>query len=219
MITLLVITDGRRRCLQRTLESFDLSVDPRHISRRVIVNDCPDAEFGEWVDTLGFDTVVPPLWQRRGYGGAITAGWDAIEDAEWVFHLEDDFVFTRHVDVAAMVNILRSHQYLAQMALRRQPWNDAEKAVGGIVEQHPEQYRDCTDGFHRWLEHRMFFTTNPCVYPRWVRKIAWPRCNYSEGVFSHLLFSDSNTRSAFWGQRSDPPWVIHIGHQRTGTGY
>lgn len=219
MITLLVITDGRRDCLQRTLDSFALCVNSDHIGRRVIVNDCPDPDYAAWIDGLGFDTHVKPLARRRGFGGAIAAGWAAIGDTDWIFHLEDDFLFTRHVDVRAMTRVLEHHPDLVQMALRRQPWNEEEKAAGGIVELHPGQYTSCGEGTVFWLEHRMFFTTNPCLYPKWVRDRSWPQCDYSEGVFTHQLFADPNLKSAFWGKAEDPPWVFHIGQHRTGTGY
>lgn len=217
--TLLVITDGRRDCLQRTLDSFELCVNQANIGRRVIVNDCPDPGYAEWIDTLGFDTHVKPLRRRRGFGGAIAAGWAAIGDTDYVLHLEDDFLFTRYVDLKAVIRVLESHPHLVQIALRRQPWNEEEKAAGGIIEMNLDQYVFCGNGADCWIEHRMFFTTNPCVYPRWVRDRGWPQGEYSEGVFGHQLFEDPNLKSAFWGKANDLPWVLHIGDQRTGTGY
>lgn len=218
-ITLMVITDGRRDCLQRTLDSFELCVNQDHIARRVIVNDSPDPTYSDWVDTLGFDEHVRPQPRRRGFAGAIAAGWAAVADTDHIFHLEDDFVFTRHVDLRAMTSVLERHPGLAQLALRRQPWNETEAAAGGVVEQHPEAYADCSDGTCFWLEHRIFFTTNPSLYPPWVRADGWPLVPHSEGVFSHRLFEDSHVRSAFWGTRRDTPWVVHIGDQRVGVGY
>lgn len=218
-VTLLVFTDGRRDCLERTLASFDESIDPRQIHRRVIVNDCPDPDFRRWVQALDFDVHVPPLTHKRGFAGAIVAGWNAVGDTDHVFHLEDDFVFTRHVDIKAITAILNQNPHLAQMALRRQAWNDAEKAAGGIIELHPTDYSDRSNGAHTWLEHRLFFTTNPSVYPSSLTERSWPSVQYSEGVFSRELFKDPNVASGYWGSRKDEPWVIHIGHNRIGTGY
>jgi hypothetical protein len=219
VITLLVITDGRRACLQRTLESFQLATRAEHITRRIIVNDCPDPAFRAWVDTLGFDLHVPPERKRRGFAGAIITGWEAVGAAPYVFHLEDDFCFTRHVDVRAMIKVLAEQPHLAQMALRRQPWNETEIAAGGVVEAQPDAYEDRSDGYHHWLEHRMFFTTNPSVYPQWVRELGWPLTKHSEGIFSQQVFGDPAIRSAYWGLRTDGPWVLHIGEIRTGTGF
>jgi Glycosyl transferase family 2 len=219
-ITLLVITDGRVDCLERTLASFEEYIGWDQVGDRVLVNDCPDRDFRRYVNRLSFDIHVAPQTRRRGFAGAIAAGWNVLDGRdEWVFHLEDDFVFTRPVDLAAMRSVLERRPHLAQMALRRQPWNDAERAAGGVVEQHPTDYADCTDGTHVWLEHRRFFTTNPSLYPAWVRRGGWPGVAQSEGIFSHQLFTDPQTACGFWGSRTDDPWVIHIGAERTGTGY
>jgi glycosyltransferase involved in cell wall biosynthesis len=220
-ITLLVITDGRQEYLRRTLASFDLCINPLTISRRIIVNDCPDHDFCDWIDAdLDFDEHVRPLPHRRGFAGAIAAGWEIAKGADYVFHLEDDFIFTRHVDLRAMAAVLDAHPEMAQMALRRQPWNDVEQLAGGVVEARPEEYRDHHDhSGHQWLTHQLFFTTNPSLIPQWVINRGWPQVSQSEGVFGLELFQDPQVVCGYWGQRADPPWVLHIGEGRAGTGY
>ena len=219
-VMLLVITDGRRSCLERTLESFALCTSPETIFQRAIVNDCPDPDYASWIDTLGFDVHVRPSRTKRGFAGAIAAGWAAIApDATHVFHLEDDFLFTRYVNIRAMVTVLDQHPHLAQMALRRQAWSDPEKAAGGVVEQNPDSYTDCTDGTNSWLEHRLFFTTNPSLYPRRTMNTPWPVVPESEGRFSRALLADQTARCGYWGKRNDDPWVIHLGVTRLGSGY
>jgi len=218
-LALVVFTDGRRDCLQRTLASFDLSVDPALIDRRVVVNDCVESpEYGYWLDTLGFDEQIRPLDARRGFAGAVATGWEAVADADYVFHLEDDFVFQRHVDLKLMVEVLDGHPELAQMALKRQPCNDDELRAGGVVELRSTDFMDCVDHGAWWLEHRCFFTTNPSLIPSATIARGWPRVERSEGVFSLSLFEDLNAVCGYWGRRSDPPWVHHVG-TRVGTGY
>lgn len=219
MITLLVITDGRRECLEHTLDSFTTNVDQSLIEHTVIVNDSPDPDYRDFVDDLGFDLHVPPAPRKRGFAGAIAAGWANLIGTEYVFHLEDDFTFNRTVDLPALAGVLQEHPHLVQMALRRQPWNELEIEAGGVVESHPDWYEDATDGTHHWLEHRAFFTTNPSLYPTWVTALGWPQCPNSEGVFSHLIFGDAARRSGYWGHRDDAPWVHHIGAQRIGIGH
>ena len=58
-----------------------------------------------------------------------------------------------------MARTIRRKKFLAQ-ALRRQPWNDTEKAAGGVVEANPKAYTDRVEGRIHWLEHRQFWTTN-----------------------------------------------------------
>lgn len=218
-LTLLVITDGRQECLHRTLESLDLSVDLDVISRRVIVNDCGEnPAFGDWLDTLGFDEHLRPATSRRGFAGAIAAGWKAAGDSDYVFHLEDDFIFQRPVNLQHIMKVLADHPHLAQMALRRQAWNDEEVKAGGVVESRPSEFVDCSDGEAQWLEHRCFFTTNPAVLPAQTVAREWPQVQHSEGIFGLKLFEDPQTTCGYWGRREHLPWVRHIG-VRGGIGY
>lgn len=221
-VTLLVITDGRADCLRQTLAAFDMFVDQSLIGTRVLVDDSADPAYGQWIDeAYSFDLHLQAT-HRRGFAGAIAAGWRAVANAEYVFHLEDDFVMARHIPVGDMVEVLIENPQLAQMALRRQPWNSEEKAAGGYVACHPDAYTDVYDltNDRAWLEHRMFFTTNPSVYPHRIVDRGWPLMNQSEGIFSLDLFrAEPDTVCGIWGRRDDDPWVIHIGDQRIGQGY
>jgi hypothetical protein len=158
---------------------------------------------------------------RVGFGGAIARAWAHVVGLpiDWVFHLEDDFVLNREVDLDDMALVLDGRPHLHQMALRRQPWNPEEAAAGGIVEQHPDDYVDHTDGLNHWLEHRRFFTTNPSLYRRSLCRRDWPTGPHSEGHFSIDLFRDPAATCGFWGARNSGEWVTHIGHERVGTGY
>lgn len=154
---------------------------------------------------------------RLGFAGAIDHGWRQVE-TDYVFHFEADFTFNRPVPVPAMVAALEAHPHIVQMALLRQPWNAAERAAGGIWQQHPAEYalREWHD--HTWLEHRRFVTTNPCIWPRRVVDQGWPQRSESEGHFGAGLFaSDPELRAAFWGGGEE--WVHHIGAERAGGGY
>jgi len=161
---------------------------------------------------------------RRGFGGAIARAWSVLRAqsaATFVLHLEADFLVVQPVDLVELVRVLAMHPHLAQIALRRQPWNPDEIAAGGVVEQHPDDYTEvCDDQGAVWLEHRRFFTTNPSLYRRSLCGRDWPTGRESEGRFGLALFAeDPATRCAFWGARDSGVWVEHIGHERVGTGY
>lgn len=145
----------------------------------------------------------------------------APEKADYIFHLEDDFTFNQFIDVSTLAGILGRNPHLAQIALRRQPWNEQERAAGGVVEQYPDAYKDCEDEFgNKWLEHRLFFTSNPSLYRRQlIVEHEWPDVQHSEGIFTHTLLKDPDVRFAFYGARSTPPLVEHIGVTRVGSGY
>jgi hypothetical protein len=219
-IALMVITDGRAACLDQTLASFDEMVGMTQIARSIIVNDCPDPDFACMVDGLGFDEYVAPQAERRGFAGAIQAGWDAIGDCDYVLHLEDDFTFEVPWNISNVATFLHHYAHIAQVALRRQAWNAQERAAGGVVEAWPDQFRDCHNyvlNWH-WLEHTLFWTTNPSIYRRSIVELGWPQERASERIFGNRI-KDLGLVNAYWGRREDPPWVKHIGTERTGSGY
>ncbi len=154
---------------------------------------------------------------KLGFSGAIQEGWSQIE-TDYLLHWEADFVVSRPVPVADMVAVLEAHPYLVQMALLRQPWNEAEVEAGGIVNLRPHEYEQASWNGHRWLEHRLCTTTNPSLWPRWVIERGWPDGPQSEGRFGIDLFaSDPDLRAAYVG--GGEQWCQHIGHVRSGNGY
>lgn len=219
MIVLMMITDGRREYFEKTLASFDAYVEPSP-DYRLLVNDSMDAAYTAWLRSFPFDRQVDKVGRKAGFHGAIQLGWHNLpEDTEFVFHLEDDFVLQRPVDLNPILRLLRRRRYLKQVALRRQPWNLLERDAGGVVECHPHKYLDMHEGDADWLEHQLFFTTNPSVYHVSLTRLGWPQCSGSEAAFTKEVLRDPDARFAFWGRRHDDPWVRHIGHEQLGTGY
>lgn len=235
MIALLVMTDGRKDCIARTIPSAFEHLDGP-ITELIVHDDSGDPEYRQWLrgwlEQWGGDVElqIKTTTGRRGFGAAVRSAWAytaARSSARYVFHLEDDFTFNRPVDLRAMMDVLDRNPYIAQLALRRQAWNPAEVEAGGVVEQHPDAYDDvCDDRGRCWLEHRLFFSTNPSLFRRSMLSCDWPAGEHSEGKFTHWLLSDGTpevagpaVRFAYWGKRSDDPWVEHIGHERAGTGY
>jgi hypothetical protein len=154
-----------------------------------------------------------------GFAGAIAEAWAQL-DCDYVFHLEDDFIFHAPVPVDRMVALLERHPELVQVALKRQAVNEAEREAGGIVEANPAAFEERHDGIDTFTVTRSCFTTNPSVYPRWIAARGWPQCPASEGMFGIDLFNERpEWCSAFWGGMFDPPLCEHIGEVRCGVGY
>lgn len=197
-ICLLLIDDGREDYLARCQTS--------------LAEQAP-GEFSDVVTVLDHD-------HRLGFAGAIQKGWEAVlkAKAQWVFHVEGDFVFTAPVYPEAMAAILDAHPHLAQISLKRQAVNERERAAGGIVEADPEDFEVHYDPDAVWTEHRRYFTTNPSLYATEICKLGWPQVAQSEGVFTHQLLEQGRS-FAIYGGKFDPPRVQHIGARRAGHGY
>lgn len=240
MIALLVMTDGRLDCIDRAIPSA-LEHLQGQITRRIIHDDSGEPDYRAWLRArfggLGFEVIYHPAG-RQGFGGAYRNAWRFLTQCQepFVFSTEDDFTFNRLVPLDGMVRVLEDNPHLAQLALRRQPWNDQERAAGGIVEQHPGDFVECLSNqleshfaprgqlglvpyIPTWLEHRRFWTTNPSLFRRSLCLQEWPDAEHSEGVFTHQLLEDPDLRFAFWGARDSGEWVHHIGNERVGTGY
>lgn len=217
-LTLLVMTDGRDDLLAQTVESA-MKMLRGTITRKFIHSDNGDEHvmflrhtFPDWAVIGG---------ERLGFGGAINRAWTIIAEYgdRWIAHVEDDFIFNRPVSLPKMQDVMEEHPYLIQMCLRRQPWNEAEKEAGGIVEMWPDTYEDKEWLGNSWLEHRNFVSSNPALWQIGDIKSGWPDCEHSEAIFSARAFEEEKVKSAFWGKRDDAPWVEHIGNDRAGHTY
>ena len=69
MLTLVVMTDGRRNCLTRSIESMTNLSGP--ISVRMIHDDSGDVDYTEWLwDTFGDRWTIHSTDHRSGFAGA-----------------------------------------------------------------------------------------------------------------------------------------------------
>jgi hypothetical protein len=220
--TVVIHTDGRRQYLERCVESFLANVTGP-IIKKVFYDDSGDPEYKAWLDAtygeLGIGAVGPA--QRLGFGGSMASMWRYLDRrcvSDFVFMVEDDFVFDRPVDLVPMIDTLRENPHLRQVALLRGPAYPREIEAGGIIEQYPERYTPIHQNGHSRIEHREYFTTNPCVFRRsLVREQPWPDVASSERVYTATLNRDPQARFAYWGDGA--PWIRHIGAERAGTGY
>lgn len=226
---LLIMTDGRASYFSQTLDSAisNLKIDDE---LTIVVNDDSAKESYSSFLKSSLDRkgekyfITPTLPSKSGFGGAINNAWNFLNSLkntdDFVFHLEDDFLFNQKINISELKTILQLKKNIQQVALRRQPWNELEANAGGIVESNPESYFDKSHENIHWLEHRNFFTTNPCLYRRSLCREGWPVVKYSEGIFSKkLLNKDKDFCSAYFGSRNSGELVRHIGFERNGHGY
>lgn len=230
-IALVIIGDGRDAYLRQCVSSLHQLERP--LCEMWMYDDTGDDAYrAQLVDRY------PMFWHinggpRQGCAGAFQQVWQQVRkdtSARFIFLVEQDFVFLRRVPLFDMAALLDTRPYLAEVALRRQPWNREEISAGGVVEQHPDWYADRQNSTgDQWLEQRAFFTTNCCLFRTSLLDVPWPDHQpgaYSEGLFHHHLMANGTPEVpgdqvtyAYWGARDSGVWVQHIGHQRIGTGY
>lgn len=220
-VAVLVLTDGRDEHLHRTMDSWAEVLDHPAVTERWMHDDSGDrdhrARLAEQYSTFRQIGVGP----RRGFTGTMDHVWWHLRRygaTRYVLHLEDDFLLNRPLDLDSILDVLEGRPHLAQVALRRQSWSAAEHLAGGVVEVEPDAWRQWTVGRHEWLERRGWWTCNPSVYPISTTAYGWPRGKLSEITFARVMAA-AGLSSAFWGPRSSPPWVEHIGTERVGHGY
>lgn len=206
MIALVVIHGGESRfeLLRDTIESARSRLHGTFGQHLLVVDPCSREYETKLRDAFPEFTLLAAR-HRRGLTVAIAEGRNAVRSPYW-FQLEDDFTFNRDVFADDMVEVMRAHTHLAQLVLKRQPWNELEIAAGGIVEMWPHEYTDCTDGTNHWLEHTLFWSNNPSLNRGSLTRLL-PSTEAGATVEVRAL----GMRMAFWGERSDDPWVTHRG--------
>lgn len=220
-VSVVFITDGRTDLLEQTLNSFHNHVGYPFFEK-LIINDNTDPMVVKIVDNLSIAYGLTPIHhkEKRGFAGVYDTAFKTVsKESDYIFLCEDDFLFNEEINVQDMIVILQYNRNLAQVVLKRQAWNEQEKKAGGIIEQWPDLYDEKEIAHIRWSEHRLFFSTNPCLVPSWVIQRGWPLLPRSESVFSQQLFSNPNYKTAFLGGKFDTPRVVHIGNTRNGFNY
>ena len=224
---LVVLTHGQSQHLTRVLDSFCAHVTPEPTEVLVWV-DGPDREDAAYdaVCGRGWDFTLAGGFDQQGFCAAVGEAWDeaAATDYDYVFWLENDFVFVRDVDLSNIARVLEAEPQLAQMALYRQSVNADERAAGGYLRQHAAAYTERTtyvgSTSYRWMETTRNWTTNPSLFRRSVAaENPWPVAEHCEGVFGFQVRErHPETKFGIWGVgRVD---VEHIGERDgTGTGY
>lgn len=212
----IILTNGRAGCLQAMVQSLS---HVRDLSRGSIVDDSGDPGYRQIL------RAVLPGWQiyshrePQGYTDSMQDVWAIAARHDYVFLIEDDFIFERDFRLRQMADVLERTPHLVQVVLLRQAWFPNEIGAGGLIPALEEIGHRFT-GSYSWVEHRACWSTNPTVFRggQWALEHPWPAVESSEWVFGQTLFSDEpDTFCAYWGD-GKTPWVHHIG-ERTGFGY
>lgn len=172
----------------------------------------------DYAGLIGPTTVIDDRGHRLGMAGAVKAAWHWAtgEGVDYLFHIEEDFVFRRDFSLMAVMFALNWGRDLAQMVLKRQPWSTEELTAGDIlgVFGRLEEQDMHTDGLGtvRWVAHRHIFSLNPCLIPWEVFSEGYYDGNEAEATQELLRRS---YRFGMFGGVNDPPIVEHVGHVRS----
>lgn len=222
-LMLTVLTNGREDVFETVPHALgQLKAD---FNMRVIVDDSGDDEFrGRLYDAFAQDFLIVATGEENlGFNVAMRKVMSVVADyrPDAFFHLEEDFIIERPVEVPLMVDLLLTRPLL-QLALLRQPWFGNEVGAGGVIEAREAQgavFVSMHDGVNSWTEHRDHMTLNPCLMPGWLAAFGWPRGTWSESRWGRQTFErHPELCAAYWGDRAEGPWVTHVG-ERTGHDY
>jgi hypothetical protein len=170
------------------------------------------------VEPFGFYVVGPT--RHVGYTEAKRLLWSYLGNrgkGDWVFSVEDDFVYDRDVDLAPMIETLRSNTSLRQLALLRNAAFPREVEAGGVLESLPTPTTLRNDRAYPFVEHRDHWTDNPSLFARSLTRTAWPSGPSSERRYSDVLLRDPRAAFGYWG--SGETWITHIGETRAAATY
>lgn len=210
-VSLVVITDGRQACIEKTIDRFN-QIITYDFFEKIIINDSADSRYHNFLLSRFPEFNIVSHEQRRGLAGAVQSAWSSIsEDTEYIFHLEDDFLLDKKIDIDHMIFLLKTNSYLVQMALVRGPVNPPEEEVGGFVFQNILDYHQKPEFF----EHERLFTLNPCLYPISTTKIGWPDHGGESEFTSKVHSLNAGYKFAYYGNIYDDPMVAHIGGIRS----
>lgn len=216
-----IIGNGRRELLDQTIASLEDMIEYPFFDR-LIIDDTGNMDYQKTLITeYGQRYRLALHRQNLGLSGSIRTLWGQAyrAEADYIFHVEEDFTFNEKIDIGKMVDLLDSHSAMAQVALVRQPVNGDEAAAGGMLNFHYPDAEELTyQTYDDWapqigVAQNKLFTLNPSLYPRWVYEIGWEQ-GWGEREFSDRLFQNPMIGCTYLGKRSDPPKVHHIGNYR-----
>lgn len=242
---LTVLTNGRRTCFERSIHAFMQHVRP--LPDRIYVFD-DGGQTGEgFVDEtisaalvkqdagahLVYDESSRPLGMCAAHKNCHDfAATQFGEDWEidWAFHLEDDFVILRPVDLRDLAAVLDAEPTCKQMALVRCPWGK-EIEFGGYIPHMPGHYERrkidlaretlrvgyAHDNDRRrleWIATQRNWATNPALMrTELLRRYPWPAepgCETTIGP--RILEDEPDAVFGLWGWGE--PWAAHIALER-----
>lgn len=211
-VALVLVGDGRTEYLARAVDSLREHVNYAFV-KMIMVDDSGDPDHGAHLAAAYPEFHHVHHRRRKGTVEAVRSGWRSAlrTGADYVFHTEEDFTYNEPVEIDQMAALLDAYTQFAQVVLKRDPYNSQEHEAGGFMELAPELYQEHKSELGVWCEHKRLFSSNPSLIPRRVLQMS-PFTG--EAQFGQTCVR-RGLRFAYWGAKTDPPRVTHIGVERS----
>jgi hypothetical protein len=213
----IIINDGRNDYLAKTLKSFEENVMFPNDAEiyKILLDDWPLERDEKTIKKLCRKYKVDEVVfneENLGVNATVKKAWSLIpEDADYVWHQENDFVFLERINIHDLMTVLES-PIIVQCAIVRQPWFDDEKAAGSLMNTRPERWRPGNVSGIDVVLHKDHFTFNPSLYKRkWVQDFT-PFGEYD--IRNHYLNNNSALWFSYLGKREDYHRCFHIGEKK-----
>jgi hypothetical protein len=210
---------ARREYLLQSIASLNENVTGP-IVQRVVYSDWGreiDMELAGLVEPFGFYVAGPQ--RHLGYTQNMQQMWRYLGKrarGSHIFQAEDDFLYTRPVDLGAMLGVLEQHPDVAQITLLREAFYEREFEKGTILGWPLAEFTSSGNNGTSMLTHRLFWSQNPSLFRKSITDTAWPLEDSSERIFGNIL-TKKGKRFALWGDGE--PYLRHIGSVRAGESY
>lgn len=213
-ILVAIVSAGRASYLKQTWASFEKNVKFSQPYDLIAIDDFPDTETYQFLSTLPTTKKILHA-VNYGLGQSINELIQEAKNYDYIFHLEDDFLFNREVSVDRMIEILENEEKMVQLRLVRQPVYPMEIEANSCITPHGFKWEQQSDYIKVWCG----WSFNPnLAKAKWYTKVGTVPLQKVEVCFSQAIYKDLDDSYYVGcpGQVTDSSWITHIGEHRKG---
>ena len=222
-ITIIFFSTSRYEYLIPMMKSFHKNVDTTGFNiHTILVDDYPLRRNKEVVNLVAevynIDKVIMHE-TNLGYSETWKRAWSEYIPAQgatdYVFHMEEDFVFNERISLKHLVSILNNdNRLLYQISLKRNLfYSNSSDFIRNIQENTIGTEESICD--ISLVLHNELFNANPCIYPYWITQEKY-EYNPQEGTILYRLNKKFEGCCALYGARACDPQITHIGEYNQG---